>query len=634
MKTKQAIWKTYWSVVLIGIFTLCVIVLYGAAGEANARFVVADNLDLFQAQYQMLKNTGTFFAQDVPAPFLHGVTRNDLPSEWSLATVLYMVLPGYAAYIANYLVKVLLAVVSFVLLAGELHRRNLLGNAGAEVAREAGLYMNEETHALQPWRGTPSWNLAVLGGFSYGLLNLFPAFGISFSSIPLWIWILLRLDRAKGWKEALLWYVLLFVYPFVSYFSYFGLFLLAYMCVAWLWSSIKRRKPNHRLLIAILVLSLGCMAFEYRIFQSMLFSKEVTIRDSMVVASLDLQGVWLQIREALLNGATMHTKSVHTLVVLPVCVIYLLVCNIGYIRQGRPKMILKDLYNLGALILLFNAVIYGLYYWEPFRNLVEALVPPLKGWQFNRTVFFNPFLWYGLFFVALYRLLRLAAGRIEAYQTFGVGDDKTVRRAKGETVIAFLLMYAAIAVVLGTSTPDNDLYSTAHALAYRVVKGTQQDSLSYGELYSTDLFEKAKEDIGYDHEWSVAYGFYPAILEYNDIYTLDGYLGFYSQEYKDAFRKAIAPAFALQPQNGRYFDDWGARCYLYSGTEGTNVEPVRNYQHMEEPIYIDAKALKDLDCRYIFSRPDLTNAEEMGLTLVGTYTDENSPYILHVYELQ
>ncbi len=64
------------------------------------------------------------------------------------------------------------------------------------------------------------------------------------------------------------------------------------------------------------------------------------------------------------------------------------------------------------------------------------------------------------------------------------------------------------------------------------------------------------------------------------------------------------------------------------------MERVRNYQHMEEPIYIDAKALKDLDCRYIFSRPDLTNAEEMGLTLVGTYTDENSPYILHVYELQ
>ena len=51
-----------------------------------------------------------------------------------------------------------------------------------------------------------------------------------------------------------------------------------------------------------------------------------------------------------------------------------------------------------------------------------------------------------------------------------------------------------------------------------------------------------KEDIGYEGEWSAAYGLHPAVLEYNGIATLDGYLGFYPQSYKEDFRRIIAPA--------------------------------------------------------------------------------------------
>ena len=82
-----------------------------------------------------------------------------------------------------------------------------------------------------------------------------------------------------------------------------------------------------------------------------------------------------------------------------------------------------------------------------------------------------------------------------------------------------------------------------------------------------------------------------------------------------------------------YFDSWGARCYLYSGVSPIIVEPVRTYAHENEEIDIDPAALRELDCRYIFSRICLTNAEEKDLTLRGTYTDEESPYILYVYEL-
>lgn len=573
--------RTHYALVIVGLFVLCAAGLYAFVGEDGARIVVADNLDLFQAQYQMLNNTGTWFTQGAAAPFLHGVTRDDLPSELNLVSVLYMLLPSFAAYIANYLIKVVLAAVSFYLLARELH-----------IGDEHG-------------------NLAILAGFAYGLLNMFPAYGVSFSSIPLLLFLLVRLDRAQGRRQLAVCYLLLLCYPFVSYFSYFGIFILGYMCIAWLWMTIKRRHLQHRMFAAICVLSCGYVAFEYRLFRSMLLSDEATIRETMVISSLPASEVLGYIRDALLTGATMHTQSVHTYVVLPVCVIALVVFNVGYIKRHEAGQVLRDPYNLIAVWIVFNAVVYGLYYYEPFRSLVETLVPPLTGFQFNRTVFFNPFLWYAAFGIVMARLA-----------------------ATGRAVGARVGLAAAILVIILTPTADNDLYHTAHAMANQVLRGVTEDSLSYGEFYSTELFETAMEDIGYDGEWSAAYGFHPAVLEYNGIYTIDGYLGFYAQAYKEQFRKAIAPALDLQPANAAYYDTWGARCYLYSGTEGTNVEAVRNYQHQEEPIYIDAAALADLDCVYIFSRPELTNAQEMGLTLIGTYTDESSPYVLHVYRVQ
>ena len=52
----------------------------------------------------------------------------------------------------------------------------------------------------------------------------------------------------------------------------------------------------------------------------------------------------------------------------------------------------------------------------------------------------------------------------------------------------------------------------------------------------------------------------------------------------------------------------------------------------DHDLYLDLDQFKRLGGRYIFSRIDLSNAEEIGLTLIGTYTDEASPYTLYVYQ--
>ena len=161
--------KRNFSILIVMIFVAAVAVFYCVIGE-NSYIAVHDNLDLFVAQFAMLRNTGTFFAHNVAAPFLGGVSRDVLPGEFSLYTILYVIFPPFTAYVVGYIAKVLIAVVSMRLLVKDIisvrsDRKNILGDNTDD---------NDKSKL----------GMATLVGLLYGVLNMFPAFGIAFSSIP------------------------------------------------------------------------------------------------------------------------------------------------------------------------------------------------------------------------------------------------------------------------------------------------------------------------------------------------------------------------------------------------------------------------------------------------------------------
>ena len=660
---------------LIGLFLAGAAFLYILCGE-NAHIAVHDNLDLFVAQYQMLREQGSFFSQGTASLFLGGISRDVLPSERSLTGLAYWLLPPFAAYVTLYFVKIGLSIAGFWLLTREIL---------------------DKTAQEKPFSDSAQ-AIALLGGFAYGILNVFPAYGVCFASIPLYVWLMIRLYRVGRmpgagavlqdghWKEWMSSRVRrefpylagLFVYPFVSYFSYFGLFLLAYSVLGILWIWIRDRRLPLRLLAGTAAMALGCVFFEYRLFRTMLGGGAVTIRETMVQNDFTPAQVLGEIGDVFVSNI-FHADGVQKKLILPVCAVYFVFLNGRYMVRGQGKRIFHDLYNLIALLLGFNAVIYGLYDFRPFRGMVERLVPPLKGWQFNRTIFFSPFLWYAAMTLIALRLMS-AAGR---------------RKSRAAAAGAMLLPMLSAALVLSTPNTYNDLYATLRGVVKEEMQGQTVDDLSWREFYSPELFAKIRKDLGYSSgdldstagtpqqeaeerfgslerdmhtdnpldgtaddpsawtasaravaeqgfqtsgttgtDWAVAYGFHPAVLEYNGIATLDGYLGFYNQSYKDVFRTAIAPALERRPASEVNFDAWGARCYLYSGDEDGIVQAVRHYQTISSQIAIDETALRDMGCRYIFSRIRLTNAEEKHLRLRGEWSDETSPYTVYVYELE
>ena len=586
---------------LVGIFLLAVLVFYTLIGE-NSYIAVQDNLDLFMAQFAMLKNEGIFFSHGLTAPFLGGVSRDVLPSELSLYTVLFMIFPPFVAYVAGYILKVIIAVVSCRVLFLDMVEHD-----------------NDNAHVQ---------NLATLVGFLYGILNLFPAFGIPFASIPLIVYLLRKVYR-NGLGGRGLWFILLvFCYPFISYFSYLGFFILGYLFIAIIWLWIRNKKLSWSLVASLVVLGIGNVVFEYRLFNMMLFSDAETIRETMVQTYLPFNEIIGESFDIFVNGM-MHVEDLHQFFVMPICLAYLVFLNVRYIAKKNAKGIFTDYYNLCFLIIVFNCVVYGLYYSKTVEHVIEALVPPLTGFQYNRTIFFNPFLWCGMLFILVYRLYLWISGKVSSEQ----GDKSLISKAL--VCITYVIVLVAALIVLVSPTKYNDLYHTAKLTARSEIFGHENDALNFKEFYSTKLFDEIKEDLDYKTgEYSVAYGMHPAILEYNGIYTLDGYLGFYPQSYKEAFREVIAPALERVEPSRIYFDEWGARCYLYSGTDLSIVMATKSMTGVtDNDIYIDAEALKDLGCKYIFSRIDISNTDEVGIKLLKSYTDNSSPYTIYVYTI-
>lgn len=546
----------------------------------NSYIQVHDNMDLFVAHLQILKNTDTFFAQDVSLPMLGGVSRDTFGSEFSLYNILYYLLPNFWAYMTGYALKIGIGIFSFCLLA-----KDVYGEKYAE---------------YRP--------LILVCAVAFGMIPVFPAYGIAFTSVPLIVWLLRRIYHTPSkWL-----YLGVFLYPLVSYFSYHGFFILAYIVCAVIILWIKDRKFPKGIALSCVVLALGYVVFEYRLFKEMLFSDVVTIRSTMVETKYTLAEN-IQSAYDIFCNAMFHAQDSHYYVVLRAAVIGLVLINVGYIRRKEGKKILSDSCNLIFLFLIFNTVIYGVYYWEAFRNLVFTLVPQLTGFQFNRTIYFNPFLWYVLLFLLMKRLY---------------DAKKSILR-----YLANVIVVAAALVVMFTPQMYNDFYRTCYYHAYAIIKQKEVNDLNYREFYSEELFDKIKEDIGYNQEWSAAYGMHPAVLQYNGIATLDGYLGLYEQEYKEAFREVIAPALETAEWNRNYFDTWAARTYLVSASDENTYAPYKNLELQDKRLMINTDAYKGLGGRYIFSRVLIENQAELGLELRGTYTDDSSPYTIYLYEV-
>lgn len=570
-KLKKLSW--YWYIV-IGILFIEILV-FSFFGE-NSYLGIHDNLDIHIADYQVLKLNNAFFSYEKKLPILGGLDRNYFLPEWSLYAFLYMIFPNFTAYIIGYFLKILISLFSGILLGKDLLR---------------------EKYKKYEW-------LVVLSSFTYGLLPLYPAFSFCFASLPLLVHIVISIMNQKGKR----YYFYIFLYPMLSYFSFFGIILIGYLCLFTIFISFKKRLMQKNLLLSIFFLSLGYATMEHRLFIQMLFSNEETIRTTMVMESQSASGILKSILQVFYQGI-FHATDMHQYIVLPVCLLVMFLTNIRFIIHKEYSKIVTDKLNLIMLFILANSIIYGLQNSHIVRSIFYTIVPPLDGWQFNRTFFFNPFLWYLAICIVIFRICE-----------------------SNHKKIAVTISLFAMLMPIMIQSGYNDFYNTLYINTYNFVKEKKSETLSYKEFYSSELFSNIKNHIDYNGEYAVAYGFHPAVLSYNGISTLDACFSYYPQEYKDKFREVIAPCLNKSESSREYYDNWAGRAYIFSDTIPEIWNPVRTMCCTESELCIDSEAFKQLGGKYIFSRIDISNDKELGLDLIGTFEHTESPYTIWVWK--
>lgn len=438
-------------------------------------------------------------------------------------------------------------------------------------------------------------NIANYTAFCFAILPGFPTAYLAQASIPLAILLLYRATCSTSIKSFSCAAFPLLIYPSISNLILYGLFLCASASLVALILLFSQRTKALKLIAAISVLTLGFILVNYRLFAISLNSTELTVRHEFTIADINF---WKSLSNLYLNGEYHSTAQAGLLLSWLVPAVILLYFTAA--RQlGLLKLQNKKLLAIYVLILLSTAMA-ALYDYGPFRNWVFGHFPFLDGIVFRRFHYINTTFWYIAFSLALHQI----------YPRF--------------KLMATALIALQVSIIALSTTAYNDLKSNIY---YDRSKNKQP---TFAEFYSEQLFSDILDDIDYNDEKSIAVGFHPAVLQYNNIKTIDGYLSVGSLDYKHQFRKIIAPQLATNPPHQRYYDNVGIRQYIFTDdNHSSNPKPARHA--VIKQLRIDTQEFVNMGGIYVFSIGTILNAEELGLELHATYEHAKSPYHIHLY---
>lgn len=520
-----------------------------------------------------------------------GVDRNYLFSEFKADNILYCFCPPFVVFCVLYIVKILISIIGFAYLSKVLYRDNT---------------QKQQDNARE---------LYVCGGIIYGLAPTWIGLPISFATIPFFVAVLIgfyrRIVGENMTKIDIIRYEIFFlIYPFFSDFTRFGIFICGYIALFGLIEWVVTHKAKWKLVFPIVNLSVGYVLTEYRLFFIMFLSEEETIRSLYTNEGVSFaEAIILSIKGFVLGQY--HSYGIHTYIILPCCAIYFVISTMKRLKVKDIKGVFSDKLNWLLFFIVINCLIYGMTQSNVVIKFLSNVMPMLAGFKFSRTLWFNAFIWDWAFIVILYRVY--ISNRVRALFLFGIS------------------LLPIFFVGANDRTSYNLISKNVKGCFERIAEG-KSEQLSYSDFYSVSLFDKIKREIDYNGEYSVAYGMFPGILQYNDISTLDGYLSIYSADYKKQFRKLIEPELEIDEENQINYDNSGIRAYVFS--KDVDYIETREINANKYDMLISSREFEKMGGRYVFSRVEIGNIDALNLELCGTYTDENSPYTIWVYKLR
>lgn len=451
-------------------------------------------------------------------------------------------------------------------------------------------------------------NVWCLCGFIYGILGTWPMAALGFASLP---WMLLNiylLYKTKKYKYI----PFLLVFIFSTSFILLSVFALFYYFIFVVVVSIKDKKVCIPLLLGFVLL---CVAYfitnSHHCLQGLqgsagsIKSLKPIVYDETIAESLG------HIKQAFFFRKYYYHAGGTSLsyVAIPLCSVYLIYFIYKFfIKKEREKQAILFFIIYAAIIVNVLACCFDKNY------LFRKIIPFASGFMFWRFAWLSPFFWV--------LLLGIVCNNIKEHWNWDI------------------LLLSFIFICLDPkynqrSSMYNELFCNI-SVFNSTVKLDANHEWTWKEYFAEDLFTDVKETIKYNGEWSIGFGIEPSVLQYNGIKTLDGYFSNYPIEYHDKFQKMIQPQLDDSEYHADYWESSsGMRAYVWSDLWLLSTR--RNADYEETELKIDMAIFKELKGKYIFSRVYITNADELGISLIGgnVFSDiETTTYSIYVYKVK
>ena len=431
--------------------------------------------------------------------------------------------------------------------------------------------------------------IAPIIALTFAFLPFWFSAGLSSAGQPLlfWsFWAVLKKDNQKAWGH---WFLFL-LFPFYSSFILSGLFMIALMAGYLLYNFLKKENINYLAgILCLIILSLLYVLVEYRLFLDILQATGFISHRVEFVQGNTFTECLKATKNSFIGGQN-HFPVFHTYLILPAVFLYLIY---AIINSKTKKIILFCL-----LILAGIAIIDGFWNYTGFESFKDKL-PILKAIQLDRFYSLYPMLW-TLVFVLIIKGL--------------------------SSKIGLVLAVIQVLIVLFSNQAVNDL--TKKILF-------KKDYISYREFYAEDLFLKVKNVLQQDKTTQVRVGMiglHPAMAQYNQIPTIDGYVVLYSLAYKRKIQAVIQPELNQNKFIKTYFEQWGSRCYLFDNEAITAGDGItKNQKCCTDSLAFDFVKLKQMNCNYLLSAVEVKHLATQ-MKLLSRVEDAN--WRIWIYKIQ
>lgn len=441
---------------------------------SEAQFLIHDNLDSNVVWYKALGESGEMFGSNLAIipNNLNGLPKRVLSAEFQLLSILYSVFSPLVAYNINIVLMHFLAFFSMYVFT-----------------RKYIFKFNYE------------WAV-VLISLTFSLLPFWPSGGGTITAQPLLLFAFLNVfNREVKYYN----WLIIFFFPFYSSLAFSNLFFILALSLLFLIYTIYKRKINFYFITALLLFVIASVIAEYRLFYMQFIEHFQNHRDILGKGgSLNLKGV-LGVGLSHFAKGQYHYYTMQ----LPFVVLTSILAFV-FAQKRNHRLIIF----LSLCLIYLNSLLYLLPKWTPVTELMKS--SDVLSSVALRFYSLSPLMWFLTFAFAVYVLLKR-----NDYFKFIFGFI-------GGFYVLYLFFPVKIGDYAGSKFIESSFYNTCF-------NPSDSESKSFNEYYKMELFKEIKTKVP-NNAYVACLGMDPAIVQFNNYNTIDGYFYYYSKAYNDKMK--------------------------------------------------------------------------------------------------